>query len=77
MLGLEISKPNETFEKYCKEKVKKPISVILINRKTGQILNFQSMYAARKKVAVNPESISHRIKKKERFVCGRKYLFSY
>ena len=34
ILGLEISKPNENFEKYCREKVKKPISVILINRKT-------------------------------------------
>ena len=36
ILGLEISKPNETFEKYCREKVKKPISVILINKKNGQ-----------------------------------------
>ena len=57
ILGLEISKPNETFEKYCREKVKKPISVILINRKTDEILNFKSLYAAAKKVGVNPQII--------------------
>ena len=70
ILGLEISKPNETFEKYCREKVKKPISVILINRKTDEILNFKSLYQAAKKIGVNPESISHRIKTKRDLCVG-------
>ena len=65
ILGLEISKPNETFEKYCREKVKKPISVIIINKKTGEIFNLKSLYAAGKKVGVNPQIIKDRIKAKK------------
>ena len=65
ILGLEISKPNETFEKYCREKVKKPISVILINRKTDEIFSFKSLYEAAKKVGVNPQTIKDKIRAKE------------
>ena len=65
MLGLEISKPNETFEKYCREKVKKPISVIIINKKTGEIFNLKSLYAAGKKVGVNPQIIKDKIRAKK------------
>ena len=65
MLGLEVSKPNETFEKYCREKVKKPLSVIIINKKTGEIFNFKSLYAAGKKVGVNPQIIKNRIRLKK------------
>ena len=65
MLSLEISKPNETFEKYCKQKVKKPISIIPINRKTGEIFNFKSLYAAEKKGGVNPQIIKDKIRAKK------------
>ena len=65
ILGLEISKPNETFEKYCREKVKKPISVIIINKKTGEIFNLKSLYAAGKKVGVNPQIIKDKIRAKK------------
>ena len=70
ILGLEISKPNETFEKYCKGKIKKPIPIILINRKTDEILNFKSMYAAAKGIGVNPQSISDRIRSKTDLCVG-------
>ena len=32
MLGLELSKPNEKFEKYCREKMKNPKPIIIINK---------------------------------------------
>ena len=65
ILGLEISKPNETFPKYCKKKIKNPISVILIYRKTDEILSFRSLYAAAKKVGVNPQIINDKIRAKK------------
>ena len=65
MLNLEISKPNEIFEKYCREKIKKPISVVIINKKTNEIFNFSSLYAAGKKFGVNPQIIKDRIKTKK------------
>ena len=75
MLGLEISKPNEIFEKYCRENVKKPIPVILINRKTGEIFNLKSLYAAGKKVGVNPQIIKNRIRlKKDLEIKGHTFL---
>ena len=70
ILGLKISKPNETFEKYCRDKIKKPISVILINRKTVKIFNFKSLYSAGKKIGVNPQSISDRIRSKTDLCIG-------
>ena len=57
MLGLEISKPNEKHEKYCREKMRKPIPVIAINRVTDEILNFKSISSASKNFNMNPESI--------------------
>ena len=78
MLGLEISKPNEIFEKYCREKVKNPIPVIIINRKTGKIFNLKSLYAAGKKVGVNPQIIKDRIKsKKDLEIKGHTFLVFY
>ena len=65
MLGLEISNPNENYEKYCREKMKNPIPVIFINRETGEILNFNSLGSAAKSFNINVESIKFRIKKKK------------
>ena len=65
MLGLEISKPNEKFEKYCREKMKKPIPIIIINKETGEILNFKSLNSAAKNFNLNAESIKYRIKEKK------------
>ena len=65
MLGFEISKPNEKYEKYCREKIKNPISVIAINRSTCEILNFKSILSAAKNFNMNPQSIKWRIKKKK------------
>ena len=28
ILGFEISKPNEKYEKYCREKIRKPIPIV-------------------------------------------------
>ena len=65
ILGLEISKHNETFEKYCREKIKKPVSVVIKNKKTGEIFNFSSLYTTGKKVGVNLQVIKDRIKTKK------------
>ena len=65
MLGFEISKPNEKHEKYCREKMKNPISVIVINKETGEILNFKSLRSAAKNFNMNAESIKWRIIKKK------------
>ena len=65
ILGLEISKPNETFEKYCREKMKKPTPIIIINKETGEIFNFKSLYSAAKNFNLNAESIKYRIKAKK------------
>ena len=65
MLGFEISKPNEKHEKYCREKLKNPVSVIAINKETDEILNFKSIRSAAINFNMNPESIKWRIKKKK------------
>ena len=65
ILGLEISKPNEKFEKYCREKIKKPTQIIIINKETGEIFNFKSLYSAGKNFNLNAESIKYRIKTKK------------
>ena len=77
MLNLEISKPNEIFEKYCREKIKKPISVVIINKKTNEIFNFSSLYAAGKKFGVNPQIIKDRIKTKKDFKIEVKHIFGF
>ena len=64
MLGFEISKPNEKYEKYCRGKMKNPVSVIFINSETGEILNFKSLGSAAKNFNMNAESIKYRINKK-------------
>ena len=65
MLGLKISKPNEKYEKYCREKMKNPIPVIFINRETGEILKFKSLNSAAENFYMDAESIKYRINKKK------------
>ena len=78
MLGFEISKPNEKYKKYCREKMKKPIPVIAINSETGEILNFKSLGSAAKNLNVKPGSIKYRINNKKYFVInGQEFLFFY
>ena len=65
MLGLEISKPNEKYEKYCREKIKNPISVIVKNKETDEILKFKSIISTAKNFNMNAGSIKYRINKKK------------
>ena len=65
MLRFEISKPNEKYEKYCREKMKNPVPVIAINRATGEILNFKSLGSAAKNFNKNAGSIKYRINNKK------------
>ena len=65
ILGLEISKPNKKFEKYCGDKIKKPTQIIIINKETGEIFNFKSLYSTGKNFNLNAESIKFRIKAKK------------
>ena len=65
ILGFEISKPNEKYEKYCRGKIKKPTQIIIINREKGEIFNFKSLYSAGKHFNLNAESIKYRIKTKK------------
>ena len=77
MLGLEISKPNEKFEKYCREKMKKPIPIIIINKETGEILNFKSLHSAAKNFKLNAECIKYRIKEKKEFEINDKTFLAF
>ena len=60
ILGFEITKPNEKFEKY-REKLRKPIPVVVINSETGETQKFESLRSASKNFNMNPESIKYRI----------------
>ena len=78
ILGFEITKPNENYEKYCREKMKKPIPVIAINSETGETLNFKSLVAAANKFNMKPGSIKYRIIiKKDLVINGKKFLVFY
>ena len=78
MLGFEISKPNEKHEKYCREKLKNPVSVIAINKETDQILYFKSLLSAARNFNMNPESIKWRIKRKNDLEFnGKSFLIFY
>ena len=78
MLGFEITKPNEKYEKYCREKMKNPIPVIIINKENGEILSFKSLNSAAKNFNLNAESIKHRIKIKKDFkINGKLFLAFY
>ena len=65
MLGFEITKPNEKYEKYCRGKINKPISIIIKNKETGEILTFISLHSAAKNFNINAECIKYRIKTKK------------
>ena len=67
MLGLEITKPNEKYEKYCRGKINKPISIIIKYKETGEIFNFKSLYSSAKNFNLNAESIKYIIKTKKDF----------
>ena len=78
MLGFEISKPNEKYEKYCREKFKKSIPVVIKNIETGETQNFKSLRTAAKKFDMKPGSIKYRIiTKKYLEINGQKFLFFY
>ena len=78
MLGFEISKPNEKHEKYCREKLKNPVSVIAINNEMDEILHFKSLLSAARNFNMNPESIKLRIKrKKDLKFNGKSFLIFY
>ena len=72
MLGFEISKPNEKYEKYCREKLKKSVPVVVKNIETGETQNFKSLRAAAKKFNMKPGSIKYRIIIKKDLVINRK-----
>ena len=61
MLGFEITKPNEKYEKYCRGKINKPRPVIIKNKETGETLTFKSLHSAAKKFNLNAECIKYRI----------------
>ena len=65
MLGLKIFEPNEKYEKYCREKIKNPIPVIVKNKKTGEILKFKSLISTVRNFNKNAGSIKHRINTKK------------
>ena len=48
ILGFEISKPNEKYEKCCRVKIKNPIPIIAKNIETGETQNFKSIISAAK-----------------------------
>ena len=78
MLGFEISKPNEKYEKYCREKMKKPIPVVVINSETGDILNFKSLGSAARNFSKNIGSIKYMIdNKKDLKINAQSFLFFY
>ena len=78
MLGFEISKPNEKYEKYCREKIRKSIPVVVINSETGETHNFKSLGSAARNFNMNPESIKYRINnKKDLKFNGRSFLVFY
>ena len=78
ILGFEITKPNEKFEKYCREKLRKSIPVVVINSETGETQNFKSLISAAKNFNMNAESIKYRInKKKDLKINGQEFLVFY
>ena len=76
MLGLEISEPNEKYEKCCREKIPIPIPIIVINKTTGEILKFKSITSVAKNFNKNPGSIKYRINIKKDLKFNRQsFLF--
>ena len=78
-MGIEPIPPNEKYEKFCRGKTNKTVTVILINKKTEEKQEFTSIDKAAKAIGKNPGSISYRlnrniyeIKSGENtyFVCG-------
>ena len=78
MLGLEISEPNEKYEKYCREKVRNPIPIIIKNKETDEILKFKSLISAARNFDKNAGSIKYRINtKKDLKFNGQSFLVFY
>ena len=76
MLGLEISEPNEKYEKCCREKMKNPIPIIVKNKETGEIFKFKSIISAARNFDKNAGSIKYRINtKKDLKFNGQSFLF--
>ena len=67
-LNLEISKPNERYEKYCRKQRKTPTPVISINKETDEILRFKSLYSAGKHFKQCSQNIKDKIKSKKDLV---------
>ena len=78
ILGFEITKPNEKYEKYCRGKLRKSIPVAVVNNETGEVQNFKSLRSAAKNFNMNAESIKYRInKKKDLKINGQEFLVFY
>ena len=62
-LGMEPIPPNEKYERFCKGKTNKVVTIILINKKTGEKQEYKSIYKAAKAIGKNSGSISYRLNK--------------
>ena len=61
-LRIEPSPSDETFECYCRGKIKNNVKTILVNKITGEKKEYESIYSCAKGLGKNPSSISYDIK---------------